>query len=411
MRKGLLALLGVAAAIITVVALTTLSSDPGVGAGARTPSGEPDLQGLWAPKYQIPLQRPAADAKKEVLTDAEVAEREADRAKRVATEPKRGERIAPRGTLEDLTGAYDTVFETDPGENLRPIGRRTSLIVDPPDGRIPRLTPEVQKRMRDMREFQLAIMQSVEVCKTTQEIGCFGVKPGPVSPRRAEPPPHYLAAQIMGDRVINRADGPEDFGLSERCLSGQLPNIGGIQRIVQSRGAISFLYEGWQRVVPVTTSPHLPSDIRLWRGDSRGRWEGNTLVVDVTNFTPKTDYQGSRENLHLIERFTRIDANTLEYVVTMEDPTTWEKPWTVKVEMAMQDQQANAIYDEPRCHDGNYALKGMLQGARADDRAFAAGRGPDPATMCYLICGTGNPEYAAARMRGRGGAPIDGAPR
>ena len=95
-------------------------------------------------------------------------------------------------------------------------------------------------------------------------------------------------------------------------------------------------------------------------GDSRGRWEGTTLVVDTTNFTAKTDYQGSRDNLHLVERFTRIDASMLEYAVTLEDPTAWTRPWTVKVEMAMQDQRANQIYDEPRCHDGNHAMTAML---------------------------------------------------
>jgi hypothetical protein len=211
-----------------------------------------------------------------------------------------------------------------------------------------------------------------------------------------------VAAQIMGDRVINRADGPEDFGLGERCLAGGLPSLG-VQQIVQSRGAVSILYEGWQRVIPITTAPHLPPQIRQWHGDSRGRWDGRTLVVDVTNFTAKTDYQGSREHLHLVERFTRVDANNLEYVVTLEDGTTWEKPWTVKVEMALQDAKANAIYDEPRCHDGNIALKNMLTGARMDDKAFAEGKGPDPATMCYLLCGTGNPEYARQRQEGRSG--------
>ena len=256
--------------------------------------------------------------------------------------------------------------------------------------------------MREMREFMLALMQSVDACKRSQDIACSGVTPGPVSPRRNEPPPYYLAAQIMGDRVINRADGPEDFGLGERCLAGNLPTFA-VQQIVQSPGAVSILYEGWQRVIPITAAPHIPPQIRQWHGDSRGRWEGNTLVVDVTNFTPKTDYQGSRENLHLVERFTRIGPSDLEYVVTMDDSTTWDKPWTVKVEMARQDAKTNAIYDEPRCHDGNIALKDMLIGARMDDKAFAEGRGSDPATMCYLLCGTGNPEYARQRQEGRSG--------
>jgi hypothetical protein len=171
-----------------------------------------------------------------VLTPDEVRQREADRAQQAASAPKRGDRIAPRGTLEDLTGAYDITFEADPIDTSRPIGPRTSLVIDPPDGRIPALTPAVQKGMREMRAFMLALMQSVDACRRSQDIACFGVTPGPVSPRRNEPPPHYVAAQIMGDRVINRADGPEDFGLGERCLAGGLPSFV-VQQIVQSRGA------------------------------------------------------------------------------------------------------------------------------------------------------------------------------
>jgi len=112
-------------------------------------------------------------------------------------------------------------------------------------------------------------------------------------------------------------------------------------------------------------------------------------VVDVANFSPKTDYQGSRENLHLVERWTRVDANTIEYVVTIEDPTTWTRPWTVKQELIKQSSEANRIYMEPRCHEGNYGLVGQLSGARAEEKAFAEGRGPHPATTCGAGCGTG----------------------
>ena len=112
-------------------------------------------------------------------------------------------------------------------------------------------------------------------------------------------------------------------------------------------------------------------------------------MVDVTNFSPKTDFQGSRENLHLIERWTRVDENTLEYAVTIADSTTWARPWTVKQEMNQQNGQANRIYYEPRCHEGNYGLIGLLAGSRASEKAFAEGRGPDPATMCSAGCGTG----------------------
>ena len=175
-------------------------------------------------------------------------------------------------------------------------------------------------------------------------------------------------------------------------MSAQLPDFGGFRRIVQSPGSVSIFYDvgqgqGWSRVIPVTSTPHLPPHIRQWWGDSRGRWEGHTLVVDVTNFTPKTEYRASRENLHLVERWTRLDANTLEYVVTIEDPTTWTKPWTVKHEMARQNEQANRIYYEPRCHEGNYGLVGVLTGGRAVEKAFAERRGPHPAAVDIFSAG------------------------
>jgi len=144
--------------------------------------------------------------------------------------------------------------------------------------------------------------------------------------------------------------------------------------------------QGWSRTIPMNGSPHLPSQERQWWGDSRGRWEGNTLVVDVTNFSPKSSFPlgiagvAARENLHLVERWTRLDANTLEYAVTIEDPTTWTKPWTVKVELTRQNEQANRLYTEPRCFEGNYGLPALLLGTRSEDLAFAEGRGPDPAT-------------------------------
>src|SRR6202035_3623739 len=137
--------------------------------------------------------------------------------------------------------------------------------------------------------------------------------------------------------------------------------------------------QGWQRNIVMNASPHLPASIRQWFGDSRGHWEGNTLVVDVTNFSPKTDFQGSRENLRLVERWTRTAANTLAYEVTIEDPTVWTRPWTVKQEFTRQSDQENRIYYEPRCVEGNYAVGSMLRAARQADRAFTEGKGPDPA--------------------------------
>ena len=168
-------------------------------------------------------------------------------------------------------------------------------------------------------------------------------------------------------------------------MGAVLPDFGGYRRIVQAPGLVSVFYDtgqgqGWQRVIPTDSRPHLPSSIKQRFGDPRGRWEGDTLVVDVTNFSPKFSYQAARENLHLVERFRRVDANTIEYTVTVEDPTTWTKPWTVKQELVRQDEQANRIYYEPRCHEGNYGLPTMLLGTRTEERAFAKGEGPNPAT-------------------------------
>ena len=133
-------------------------------------------------------------------------------------------------------------------------------------------------------------------------------------------------------------------------------------------------------------SPHLPSHIRQWWGDSRGHWEGNTLVIDVTNLTPKTVNFNSGRNLHLVERFTRTGPDTLEYMVTVEDPTTWTKPWTVKQEYTKQSDEQNRFYTEPRCHEGNYGMPALLRGARVEDKAFAEGRGPNPAEICTNGC-------------------------
>jgi hypothetical protein len=261
-------------------------------------------------------------------------------------------------------------------------GARTSLIVDPPNGRIPPLTPEAQKIASAEREFRLALLQSTETCKN-KERACSGGKYDPThSSRFAEPPPRYNTARM------NRNDGPEDSSLPERCLTGGLPEFGGptgsFRRIVQAPGGISIFYDvgqgqGWQRNIVMDGRPHLPTKIRQWYGDSRGHWEGNSLMIDVTNFSPKTDFQGSRENLHLVERWTRTGPSTLEYEVTIEDPTVWARPWTVKEEFTRQSEQDNRLYTEPRCVEGNYGLPGIIHGRRMEERAFAEGRGPDPA--------------------------------
>jgi hypothetical protein len=193
--------------------------------------------------------------------------------------------------------------------------------------------------------------------------------------------PRYNTARM------NRFDGPEDGALPDRCLTAGLPELGGVsfRRIVQTPGGISMFYDvgqgqGWQRNIVMNGSAHLPANIRQWYGDSRGHWESNTLVIDVTNFSPKTDVQGSRENLHLVERWTRTGPNSLEYSVTMEDPTVWTRPWTVKQEFTKQSDEQNRIYYEPRCNEGNYGLPGLMHGLRAQELDFAEGKGPHPAT-------------------------------
>jgi len=369
--------MGVVVAIAVVALASVACQAPKAAPSLKTSWGEPDLQGIWTDDYQTPLQRSAKYAGREFLTDAEIAELDKQRASLPGNESR-----TVRGTQEDVAGAYNAVFQF-----RKHTGRRTSLIVDPPDGRVPSLTPEVQKRQQEWREFYLALVQSTNTCKNKLR-GCEGGKYDPKpSSRRAEPLKFYPAANLVpGGGHINRSDGPEERGLSERCLTAILPDFTGFRQIVQSPQSVSIFYDtgqgqGWHRSIPVDGGPHLPQSIRLWWGDSRGRWEGNTLVVDVTNFSPKTEFQGSRENLHLIERWTRTGPDTLEYVVTMDDKMTWTRSWTVKQEYRQQSDQYNRVYKEPRCHEGNFAMIGMLSGARAMEMAFAEGRGPDPATI------------------------------
>ncbi len=346
---------------------------PATSSSLKTPWGEPDLQGIWTDETTTPLQRPARYANQEVFSEAERAELD-----RVRSEVLGRDRRAERGTERDVSGSYNNVFVS-----FKRTGARTSLIVDPPNGRIPPLTPQAQKFAGAEREFRLALLQSTETCKN-KEAACSGGKYDPTrSPRFAELPPRYNTTRM------NRNDGPEDSSLGERCLTGGLPEFGGptgsFRRIVQTPGGISIFYDvgqgqGWQRNIVMNASPHLPASIRQWYGDSRGHWEGDTLVIDVTNFSSKTDFQGSRENLHLIERWTRTGPGTLEYEVTIEDPTVWTQAWTVREEFSRQSDEDNRLYTEPRCVEGNYGLPGIIRGRRAEERNFAEGRGPDPAT-------------------------------
>ena len=394
MKRGYLAVTPVlnavivlALAVIVLAAVSVAGQAPtetgtarvGAASGLKTSWGAPDLQGIWGKADEVPLQRPTKFADKEFFTDAERVELDTQRTGAIfssATDARRS-----RGQATDVNGAYNAeIFTT----HLR-LGRRTSLIVDPPDGRVPPRTAAAQKRRATVRAFQLALLAPTAACKDKLR-ACAGGTYGPPSPLRNQTPPAYISG-------MNRADNPEDRSLGERCLGGfeSVPNFGSgsfpfFPRIVQSADAVSIYLDvgqgnGYVRVIPITNAPHLPPNVRQWWGDSRGRWEGDTLVVDVTNFGPKLAYQGATQDLHVVERYRRIDANTLEYAATVEDPATWTRPWTATQEWTKQDNQMNRHYIEPRCHEGNYGIAGLLIGGRADDKAFAEGRGPDPATL------------------------------
>ena len=258
MSGRLFKVLKVAAALIAVVLLVQCARAPfgakataGTGTLA-TPWGEPDLQGIWTKDTNEPLQRPTRYKDREFLTDEERAELNQKIADIVGRESDENRR--PRGTEQDVSGGYSAAIFT----SHLPVGRRTSMVVDPPDGRIPPLTEQEQKKRREMREYAFALLQATDVCKN-KLLACTGGKYGQVSPRRAEAPPHYVKDGIVGGGggAINRSDGPEDRVLSERCLASGLPDFGGFRRIVQSKGQVSIFYDvgqgqGWQRIIPIT---------------------------------------------------------------------------------------------------------------------------------------------------------------
>ena len=349
----------------------------------KTAWGEPDLQGIWTDESDTPMQRSPRYANQEFFTAEQRAELDRQRSALIGRD-----RRAQRGTEADVAGAYNAVFTP-----MKRTGTRTSRVVDPPNGRLPSPTPEAQKLAAAEREFRVALLQSTETCKN-KEPACNGGKYDPApSPRFAELPPRYNTARM------NRHYGPEDATLAERCLTGGLPEFGNVsfRRIVQTPGGISIFYDvgqgqGWQRNIVMDGSPHLPANIRQWYGDSRGHWEGNTLVVDVTNFSLKVDFMSARENLHLVERWTRSSPTTLEYAVTVEDSTVWARPWTAKQDFIRQDDQENRIYTEPRCIEGNYGLPGLLHGRRLEELAFAEGRGPHTATKDAIKISEGDPD-------------------
>ena len=310
----------------------------------RTPWGDPDVQGVWDYWTFTPLERPSNLAGKAVLTDEEAAQL----SRQVHEQAIAGDKRRP-GAGDP--GAYSQEAWTDRARAT--VLKQTSLIVDPADGKIPPLTPQAQKAAEA----------------------------------------HSAAG---GHPVRQRTDGvgaddPEDRGLSERCLIGfstgppfQPGGYNNNVQIVQTPGYVMLLLEMNHdvRIIPMDRRPNLPGSMRSWLGDSRGRWEGNTLVVETTNFTPKMASFSARrgaagvefgtgEHLRLVERFTRVDAKTLQYEFTVNDPTTFTKPFTGRFPMNWTDEH---IY-EYACHEGNYGLQHILQGGRAE-KQDAPGRAP-----------------------------------
>jgi hypothetical protein len=290
----------------------------------RTPWGAPDLQGIWDRHTITPLQRATGKESQDVLSDEEVASLEAETAERNNVDKNR-----KVGTDADVGRAYNEFWWDRPTKTTN---KRTALVVDPPDGRIPALTPGAEERAKQEASTP-----------ASRSLGSGG-----------------RGAAYWGDR-----------SLWERCLTQGTPRLGAGAynanfMIVQSADSVVILHEQIHeaRVIPLDGRPHLPLNIRQWMGDSRGRWEGDTLVIDTTNFTDKTIFQGSAENLHMIERIKRIDANTISYVVTFEDPTTWTRPWTVDFPMP---KTQGTMY-EYACHEGNYGLHGILAGAREQEK-------------------------------------------
>jgi hypothetical protein len=307
---------------------------PKPGPAPKTPWGEPDLQGTWFVMEQVPLQRSTETPNKVFLTDAEVEA--ADKAK--ATNVGRNTRD-PNNLTRDVEGAYNAVFNS-----ILKTSKRTSMIIDPENGRIPPLTAEAQQRQG-----------------RGGGRGGAGAAPGG-----------------RGGRGQN--DNPETTAQNPRCLGVQMPFLpintafaqGTVMQIVQGPKSMGIYMEddhagGGNRVIYMDGRPHAPANMRSVLGDSRGKWEGNTLVVETTNFVQ--GYNGANPATYrMVERYTRVDANNLRREITFIDPTTWTRPWTVLIEMGKTGDSRHMIFDSS-CHEGNYGMTGILIGARKEEAA------------------------------------------
>jgi hypothetical protein len=292
----------------------------------RTPDGHPDFSGVWSNASTVPLERPKNFGEREFLTAEEVAAAEAKAA-------------VPRPVEEQAAGVGDahydmTQFGLDRSHTKYAKSVRTSLITGP-EGKIPPMLPEAQKRQQERAAYTRA----------------------------------------------HSFDSAQDRGLSERCIiwnnnegppilpQGYNSNL----EIVQGQGYIAIDIEMIHdvRVIPTDGRPHLPANIKQWLGDSRAHWEGDTLVIDTTNYSERTNFRGATDSLHVVERLSRVDENTLLYQFTVEDPKTWTKPWSGEVPIL----KTNDKMYEYACHEGNLGMPNVLSGARtAEERAAAQGK-------------------------------------
>jgi hypothetical protein len=287
----------------------------------RTPDGQPDLQGIWSNATITPLERPADLAGKATLSAQEVAEYEATVNARENRDRRDG------GNAADVGRAYNEAWY-DRGTKVIET-RRTSLIVDPPDGKVPELSAAAKQRL-----------------------------------------------QVAAEKRARSPEGPEDRSLSERCLNWatagppMLPSAyNNNYQIVQTKDFVALSNEQIHdvRMIPLDGRPHVDKSVRLWMGDSRGHWEGDTLVVDTTNFTDKTAFRGASENMHLTERFTRVAADTLMYTFTVDDPSAFAHSWTAQI----PSEKIDGPLFEYACNEGNYGMFGMLSGARQAEQKAA----------------------------------------
>jgi hypothetical protein len=319
-------------AAILIAALPLIAQTPKPAAKAakgytapKTPWGDPDLQGQWPATANIPLQRPANLGNRATLTPEELKQREAQAAQQA------------EGDSEEFTSSKDSVSINPPGywvERGKPHAQ-ASLVVDPPNGRIPALTPAGQAYAKSLRN---------------------GLGPGSHFPEKV--------------------DTWEDFDFYSRCItrglvSSMLPTLYNFgNQIVQAPGYVAIRNEMIHetRVIPLDGRAHVGKSLRAYMGDSRGHWEGDTLVVDTTNYKPRAFMSVSSEKLHVTERFTRTGPEVLKYEITISDPDVWTKPWSLMIPLR---RSSLPVY-EYACHEGNEGLIGILAGARAQDKAAKA---------------------------------------